>query len=68
MYRIMATVGDLPNANKMYNQNARARMIVAYRTSDPSIMYPISILDDITIRGLCDLNKQINIQILWLIN
>ena len=66
MYRIMTNVQLLPNANTLLGKGI-ALTIYAYAAHDPSYAFPISIFEDGTIRGLCPLNVQMYIGILWLL-
>ena len=67
MYRIMTHVQLLPNASTMIGKG-RPMQIYALKEGDGSYMFPITIASEGSIRGLCPLNVQIEIVILWLLN
>ena len=67
MYRIMTHVQLLPNASTMIDKG-KPIQIYALKESDGSYMFPITIASEGSIRGLCPLNVQIEIVILWLLN
>lgn len=67
MYRIMTHVQLLPNANTMIDKG-KPIQIYALKEGDGSYMFPITIASGGSIRGLCPLNVQIEIVMLWLLN
>lgn len=67
MYRIMTHVQWLPNASTMIDKG-KPIQIYALKEGDGSFMFPITIASEGSIRGLCPLNVQIEIVILWLLN
>lgn len=67
MYRIMTHVQLLPNASTMIDKG-KPIQIYALKEGDGSYMFPITIASEGSIRGLCPLNVQIEIVILWLLN
>lgn len=67
MYRIMTRLSFLPNASTMLDKG-RPLFIYAFKSGDASYMFPITIVRDELIRGLCPLNVEMNIVILWLMN
>ena len=67
MYRIMTHIQLLPNASTMIDKG-KPIQIYALKEGDGSYMFPITIASEGSIRGLCPLNVQIEIIILWLLN
>ena len=69
MYRIMTHINNLSNTKKFkatHGSKCKIVDICAYLTSDPSYCFPISVLKNSSIRGICNLNQEITIEIGWI--
>ena len=66
MYRYTTNFDLLPNASAMKKKGYIAINVAAYEKVDISFTYPFSIIADHYAFGITRLNKEFNLQIMWI--
>lgn len=66
MYRYTTNFDNLPNALAMKNKGYIAINVAAYEKVDISFVYPFCIIADYYAFGITRLNKEFNLQVMWI--